>query len=264
MFNGSLPSVGHPKIISSSNWTPQLSQHCSASGEGRHFLGAVTSARATAGWSMHLTINPSLCIDWPPRIIYIYIHSCIMLYYVVLRMIYIHNDMMLYAVYLYINISIFRICSCSNKRTLHRTTRIRAWPLGHRTPPQYWAFITWPPSHMALQPASWMGSGIEYALDQYGEMNLFTYIFHASTCTCMYKYIRIRILHNIIHIYIYTYLCTLQISTVKPMCLGWLGLKLHPACFLSLGGTGVWAHFVEVEASTFGMEKHGPTDQKMG
>lgn len=126
-----------------------------------------------------------------------------MLYYVVLRMIYIHNDMMLYAVYLYINISIFRICSCSNKRTLHRTTRIRAWPLGHRTPPQYWAFITWPPSHMALQPASWMGSGIEYALDQYGEMNLFTYIFHASTCTCMYKYIRIRILHNIIHIYIY-------------------------------------------------------------
>ena len=83
----------------------------------------------------------------------------------------------------------------------------------------------------------------------------------------MYKYIRIRILHNnthTLHTYIYTYLSTLQISTVKPMCLGWLGLKLHPACFLSLGGTGVWAHFVEVEASTFGMQKHGPTDQKMG
>jgi hypothetical protein len=86
------------------------------------------------------------------------------------------------------------------------------------------------------------------------------------SCIYMYMHVEIhtRVLRNIIHIYIYTYLSTLQISTVKPMCLGWLGLKLHPACFLSLGGTGVWAHFVEVEASTFGMQKHGPTDQKMG
>ena len=84
------------------------------------------------------------------------------------------------------------------------------------------------------------------------------------SCIYMYMHVEIhtRVLRNII--YIYTYLSTLQISTVKPMCLGWLGLKLHPACFLSLGGTGVWAHFVEVEASTFGMQKHGPTDQKMG
>ena len=60
---------------------------------------------------------------------------------------------------------------------------------------------------------------IEYALDQDGEMNLFTYIFHAYIYICiymyMYKYIRIRILHNnthTLHTYIYIHISLLYRS----------------------------------------------------
>lgn len=35
--------------------------------------------------------------------------------------------------------------------------RLNAWPLGHRTPPQYWAFMAWPRSHVAPQPPRHMG-----------------------------------------------------------------------------------------------------------